>query len=236
MTLPPPARLVTWALTVGLTPLIPVPLVDDWVKSLLLRRMLKGVAGEEQVSLDDATLDALLEEPPGCFAGGMLKGCLLFPFRRMLRKILIFLEWKRSIDLIARTWVFGTLFQTALRQGWRPEPGHPTPDRLREAAEEAMAEVGTSPVEHAVEAVVRGAKTTMQGAADLVRQAVENLDARPNPDEVERAMRQLEAGEARRLEPVRERLQDSLAAVPEDYMRRLLEAFNRRLEGPGGPR
>lgn len=221
------STLLSHSLMVGLTPLIPIPFVDDMVRSLLLRRMLQALARDRGTGMDDEVLDELgKDETGGCFLGGCAGGCLLMPFRRILRKILFVLEWKRATDLIARAYVYGMLVDDLLAGGWRPGVDGPTAVRVRLAAETAMATVGTSPVVHAVGAVVDGARETLKGAAGLLQRA---LGSRKAPKEVEKAVDSVEREEEERLGPVAERLAQALTQVPDRYFERLRAEFAREL-------
>jgi hypothetical protein len=71
------------ALLVGLTPLIPIPFLDDWVKNIFLRRMVRQVAAAREVTLGNAEVEALLQED---FWGGCVQGCL-YSLLYLLREI-----------------------------------------------------------------------------------------------------------------------------------------------------
>lgn len=221
------STLLSHSLMVGLTPLIPIPFVDDMVRSLLLRRMLEGLGRDRGIRMTGEVLDELgKEEPGGCFLGGCAGGCLLMPFRRILRKFLFVLEWKRATDLIARSYVYGMLVDELLAGGWHPGVEGPTAVRVRLAAETAMATVGTSPVAHAVGAVVDGAQETLKGAAALLQRALGSRKARR---EVEKAVDAVEREEEERLGPVADRLAQALTQVPDRYFVRLRAEFAREL-------
>lgn len=219
--------LLSHSLMVGLTPLIPIPFVDDAARGFLARRMLQELARERGAEFDEETLDELCrEEAGGCALAGCAGGCLLMPFRRLLRKVLFMLEWKRATDLIGRAYVYGMLVDDLLAGGWRPGTEGPTPVRVRLAAETAMLTVGTSPVTHAVGAVVDGTHDTLKGAAALLQQAV---GGRKGRQDVERAVEGVEREEEERLAPVAQRLGEALTAVPDRYFERLRQAFRTEL-------
>ena len=54
---------------VGLTPLIPVPFVDDLVRGHLMRRMVRALAAERGRALSNEEVQALTEDRGGCLAG-----------------------------------------------------------------------------------------------------------------------------------------------------------------------
>src|ERR1041384_4225945 len=79
--------LVTHAVLTGLTPLIPVPLVDDLVKSYFRKRLVRSLAASAGRVLSEEELDALASEG----GGGCLRGCvataLVYPLKAVFRKI-----------------------------------------------------------------------------------------------------------------------------------------------------
>src|SRR5438045_2824658 len=107
--------LVAHAVLVGLTPLIPVPVVDDLAKNYFRRRLVRGLAAASGRALSDAEFAALLKERER----GCLRGCLtavvVYPLKATFRKVFYFLEWKRAVDLASRTYHFGYLVGYALR-------------------------------------------------------------------------------------------------------------------------
>ena len=118
MSLPDPASaaLLRDAVLVGLTPLIPLPFVDDLARVALRRRLVRGVAAEEGVDLAPAMVEALAGEPAGGCLGTLPK-LVLYPINKIFRKIFFFLEVKRAVDLVSTSWHYGWLLQVALRTG-----------------------------------------------------------------------------------------------------------------------
>src|SRR3954464_3929445 len=82
--------LVTHAVLTGLTPLIPVPLVDDLVKNYFRKRLVRSLAASAGRALSDEELDALASER----GGGCLRGCVgtvvVYPLKAIFRKIFYF--------------------------------------------------------------------------------------------------------------------------------------------------
>src|SRR5215213_690445 len=64
--------LVTHAVLTGLTPLIPVPLVDDLVKSYFRKRLVRSLAATAGRALSEEELNALASEG----GGGCVSGCV----------------------------------------------------------------------------------------------------------------------------------------------------------------
>jgi uncharacterized protein (DUF697 family) len=67
----PPAEtvLLTHAVLVALTPLIPLPFMDDWVRGHLERRLVKTLAREHGRDLSDEDARALMDEEGSIAAG-----------------------------------------------------------------------------------------------------------------------------------------------------------------------
>src|SRR5947208_15949086 len=98
--------LVTHAVLAGLTPLIPVPVVDDLAKNYFRKRMVRRLAAANGRGLGVEELTALTREREG----GCLRRCLVpaivYPLKAVFRKVFYFLEWKRAVALSSRTYHF----------------------------------------------------------------------------------------------------------------------------------
>lgn len=224
--------LVTHAVLTGLTPLIPVPLVDDLVKNYFRKRLVRSLAASAGRALGEEELDALASES----GGGCLSGCattvLVYPLKAVFRKVFYFLEWKRAVDLTSRTYHFGYLVGHALRR--RDE----APSLLdahgaravSEAIEAVCREAPIKPIESAVGGTFRKSKNVLRGAAALLSRSLRRQP--PQPERVAEAIESVEPEEARELQPVVTRLQRSIASVPEDHFRSLRDNLEARLARP----
>ena len=223
--------LVTHAVLVGLTPLIPVPLLDDVVKSYFRKRMVRSIASAAGRSLDEKELDALASEAErGCLTG-CLFAVLVYPVKAIFRKVFYFLEIKRAVDLTSRTYHFGYLVAYALQP--RAE-GASALDQygakaVNEAAQAACLEAPIKPVEAAIGGTFRKSRNVLRGAAALLGGSLRRVTGRARPDRVAEAIEEVEPEEQRELEPVVTRLQRSIAAVPEEHFRDLRARFDARL-------
>jgi hypothetical protein len=230
--------LVTHAVLTGLTPLIPVPLVDDLVKNYFRKRLVRNLAAGAGRVLTDEELNTLASEGEG----GCLRGCattvLVYPLKAVFRKVFYFLEWKRAVDLTSRTYHFGYLVGHALRR----REGAPSlldahGARAVNAAIEAVCrEAPIKPLESAVGGTFRKSKGGLRAAAALLSRSLRRQQ--PQPERVAEAIESVEPEEARELQPVVTRLQRSLASVPEDHFRALRDQLEARLgqtsRGPQG--
>ena len=226
--------LITHAVLTGLTPLIPVPLVDDLVKNYFRKRLVRRLAAASGRALSDEELDALASEREG----GCLRGCvvtvLIYPLKAVFRKIFYFLEWKRAADLTSRTYHFGYLVGHALRQ----RSGAPSlldahgARAVSEAIEAVCREAPIKPIEAAVGGTFRKSKGVLRGAAALLAGSLRRAPAAPQPEQVAEAVERVEPEEERELRPVVTRLQRSISSVPDEHFRALRERLDARLGLP----
>src|SRR5215216_4644709 len=78
--------LLTHAVLTGLTPLIPVPLVDDLVKSYFRKRLVRSLAAGAGRALSEDELDALASEGEGGCISGCATTVLVYPLKAVFRK------------------------------------------------------------------------------------------------------------------------------------------------------
>jgi hypothetical protein len=223
--------LVTHAVLVGLTPLIPVPLLDDLVKNYFRRRMVRSLAAAAGRTLDEKELDALASEAErGCLSGCLFT-VLIYPVKAIFRKVFYFLEIKRAVDLASRTYHFGYVISHALR----PREGGASPldlygaKAVNEAAQAACRDAPIKPVEAAIGGTFRQSRTALRGAAALLAGSLRRVSGRARPERVAEAIEAIEPEEERELEPVVTRIQRALASVPEEHFRSLRARFDARL-------
>lgn len=106
------------SLLIGLTPLIPIPFVDDWVKSGFQRRMVRQITGAYGISLTTDEVETLLQEDfwDSCIGGCVMTAISLL--RRIFRKILFIFEIRRGFNLFSQTYYTGFLLEAALMDGY----------------------------------------------------------------------------------------------------------------------
>ncbi|MEK6411003.1 MAG: hypothetical protein AABN34_29120 [Acidobacteriota bacterium] len=207
--------IITHAVLTGLTPLIPVPIVDDLVKSYFQRRLVRELTRVYAITLTEQEMKTLADDPgSGCLAG-CLGGALLLPFKLIFRKLFFFLEWKRAADTVSRTFHQGYLLDCALNEGWFR--GQRNAFELRAAIDAVCREVGTGPVERAVSLTLSQSKATLKSAANLLNRSLKNVSRKPDAERVASAAEAVEAEEEREIEGVINKLQKSIQSVPEDY-------------------
>ena len=226
--------IITHSVLTGLTPLIPVPVLDDLAKNYFRRRMVRALAASHGRDISAAEVEALTAER----GGGCLSGCLVqavvYPLKKIFRKIFFFLEWKRAVDLTSQTYHHGYLFDYAMQKG----AGGPAVLDLRgvgdvrAAIEAACRESSIKPVEGAVRASFRQSRNVLRAAAGLLGQSLRRVRGSANREEVARAIEEVEPAEEREIEGVVTRLQKSITAVPDDHFRHLRGRFRAHLGLP----
>ncbi|MEW6208990.1 MAG: hypothetical protein AB1631_11530 [Acidobacteriota bacterium] len=220
-------RIITFSVMAGLTPLIPIPLVDDLAGTHFKRRMTRELAASYEQTLTEADVKVLSDDA----GSGCLRGCLieilLYPLKWIFRKIFIFLEWKRAIDIATRAYYQGYLIDYALDQRWIAPAGAKTAAQARAAIDRVLAEVNTSLIERAVKETFSQSKSVLKGAARMLQTTLRRLTRSASEEQVEQAIEPVEQEEEREVEGVVARLQGSIGKIPADHfdrLRRMLEA------------
>jgi hypothetical protein len=110
--------ILTHSVLIGLTPLIPIPFVDDWIKASFQRRMFRQLAAARGFQLTPEEINALSQED---FWDSCTQGCLHLFFRllrELASKIFFWIEWRRAVNLVSITYYTGFLFDAALLDGY----------------------------------------------------------------------------------------------------------------------
>lgn len=223
--------LVKYAVLVGLTPLIPLPLLDDLAQHYFERRMLEKLVIVHALALSPAQIDELAAPPP--MAEGWIKGCLLnlllYPIKKIFRKIFFFLEIKRTIDLVAQTYAKGHLIDGVLSRKLCAPLGPHAPGAIRAASERALARVGVSPIELAIRNVFSGSKALILRVVEALIAALRRLSGRPSREQLAEAVRSVEEQGNPDLQGLDDQVQQSLQAVPVTHFERLDAAMTEEL-------
>jgi len=112
-------RVVHWGILAGLTPLIPLPLLDMWLSTRMRRQMYRAVARERGVEVDRDTLVRLTRRRGGLLSR-LLGGVVGWIIRKIFRTILYFFTVKDVFDESADAMLRATMFERALERGWLP--------------------------------------------------------------------------------------------------------------------
>lgn len=170
--------IITHAVLVGLTPLIPIPGIDDLVKSFFNQNLIRALASSSNLSLGKDEVAALAEEQ----GSGCLKGCLIgvaeYYLKRLVRKMSVVLEWRRSIELVTHTYYFGHLLDYAFRQGWYVPGDMKQAVRLRFAIEQAYRGTNTEVVRRAVQSSFDRSRKLVSNAVHQVTDSLQEITFR----------------------------------------------------------
>lgn len=221
--------LITHAVLVGLTQLIPIPVLDNLAKSYFRKRLVRGLAAAEGRALSDAELDALVAERRNL--NGFLLSALLYPLKVAFRTLFYFLTLKRAAALSSRTYHFGYLVGYAMRS--RTDGGslldlHGARD-VNDAIEYLCRKFPIKPLESAFDSSFRQSKRALRAGAVFLAGSLRRLTGLALPEQVAEAIAQIESNEEREIEPVVTCLQRSIASIPEEYFQTLCAQLDTRL-------
>ena len=111
-------------LLVGLSPLIPIPVVDDLVTAALCRWRVKYLAAQYGLTLTKEEIKTLADlQQTGCL-GGAIQRTLGYAVRAFLQNMLFWLEAGRVANLLAQSYYDGVLLDYAFAEGLY-RPGNP---------------------------------------------------------------------------------------------------------------
>lgn len=225
--------LFKYAVLVGSSPMIPIPFLDDAVKSYSERAMLTKICERHGFLLSPSEAKAFAEPSNRGCCLGCLYGALLYPLKKLLRKVFLFLEVKRATDLASRTFVMGYLFDHCLgKEWWEPDGTTESCSKLAAQMRQVCDGVGTSPINKVFSSDLDNTKKVLNHAADHLSSLL--TGARPDDEAaINQALDEVELEEAEEVEGLVKRLSDTLMrVVPAEYFERLGTEFRRLLDEP----
>ena len=101
----------------GLCPLIPIPFVDELIVERIHRSMNASLCEQHDIKLL-ALSSKLLAESESDLLNGALKGLLMWPLKKLLRKMLFVLAIKNCVDVATEVFHEGWLLARALEEGY----------------------------------------------------------------------------------------------------------------------
>jgi hypothetical protein len=166
-----------FAATVALCSLIPLPFVDRLVANFVRRKMATALASRHGHTLEGDAAAVLMDAP-----GGGCLGCVwsivLWPFKKLLKYVLFFLEAKEIGDDLSDAYHRALLLDDAFRSGWLPGDAA----SVRRAMDGALARVETRPIERAVRGPFKAADPDWAGRiAAMVHRDRERADPDVSP-------------------------------------------------------
>jgi hypothetical protein len=220
--------IATHVVLIGLTPFVPVPFVDDYLKDRVTRRLVRLLALSHAVELSAADVPVLADGRRR-WTRSVARYALL-PVKKLFKKTFLVLGIKGSLDLASVAWHRAFLLDHAFASGWCPPSGERTAEEVRAAIDAVCEEISMKPIEPALEAAFTGSR-------DALRRGIGALERRfragavASEGELEGELGEAELGAEPELEGVAARMRKRLAEVPEAHFERLRAALARRLEG-----
>jgi hypothetical protein len=221
--------IVTYAVLVGLTPLIPIPIVDDMIKVYFQRSLIRRLAKTHDVELSKEDVIALTSDKGGC-----LPSCLgtlfIYPIKKLSRKILYFLEIKRMVDLTSLTFHQGYLINYVLEHRLMKPVGDQSATNVRLAIDETCSKSHLKPVEKIIYAVYKQSTHILLAGSKIIEKAFKGLTKIPSEEQVEELAREIEPIEKDEIAGVAARIQKGIGNVSEEHFVKLKERFNAQIE------
>lgn len=167
--------IITHAVLIGLTPLIPVPVLDDPVKSFFYRRLVQSLATSHKLTLSANEMNILAEDR----SQGLIKGCLIgtleYIVKRLIRILTVVLEWRRAIDIVTRTYYVSYLMDYAFQQGWYVPGDLQRADRFRSAIETAHNNANTDLVKRIVKSSFSESRKSIMKVVQQVSHSLQDI-------------------------------------------------------------
>ena len=215
--------IVSHSVLAGLTPLIPIPFIDDLARTYFVRRLVRKLAAANGWHAREEEIRVLADEQDR----GCLRGCaiatLLLPFKLIFRKVFFFLEWKRAVDTASRVYYMGYLIDCSLMEGWCSVEGRGGVSEVRAAIDAVLDRVNTNLIERAIRGVFSQSKSGLRSAAGMLARGLRRTPRTASPEQVGKAVEAVERLEAKEIEGIIERVQRAIGNIPLEHFRRLRE-------------
>lgn len=208
----------SYAVLSGLALLLPVPFIDDAVRTRVQRHMVRALGDRRGIVLSDDTVNALADDPPGPpLYKRALVAVAMAPVKRVFKKTFVLLGGKEVVDTVSSTYHLGYLVDLALAERWHEQHDAAA---IRAAMQSACAEVGTKPIEKAVRATYQGSRSAL---ARLFRRRRGAEAAEPSAPL---------GPESPEVVGLAERLRAGVLAVPQEHFAQIRDATSRALSAP----
>jgi hypothetical protein len=222
--------LLTSVVLIGASALIPLPFIDDIAKNFFEKRLVRTIVEREGLEIHREEAATLTQEPKsGCCALGCLSSAILYPIKKILRKVFFFLEIKRAIDQSTQALAQAWLFRLTLRRDlWRPSGDVMQADQLRQAIRAACHSQGVKPLETALRHGFEGAKGVF---TDFASRFTSKFSGRTDADEkeMEKAVETIESEKKEELSGLNARLTSSVNEISGPYLERFAKTFEEQL-------
>ena len=214
-------EILVHAVLAGLTPLIPLPFVDDWARTGIQTRMVRKIARAHEKQLYESDTKILGKETgrDENLLIGTAKKLAFFPIRRIFRTALFVLILKDIVEVASRTYHVGYLLDYVIGKDLHSTSSS---EKLRIAIDDICRQADTSPVRRAFATVFEESKDLLGGALKEMRgwmgNAPKQEDGGPNEEE-----------QPREVEALADRLQRAINVLPPAHFIALREALDNAL-------
>jgi len=198
------ATVAGYSALAGLSPLIPIPFVDDFIMVRIHRRLCRELFAGHDMYLSDAGAKTLTDSPSNLI-GGAFRKLFLWPIKKLIGKVLFFLAIKRCADVAAAVFHEGWLLARALEQEYIPHEllrrgDLATLKHLRVAIIASRESVDPSPTQAAMKSAFGVSREVFFATLSSVKGA---LKRKTNEDD------RLEAAE-KEVAPIAQRIQNEI--------------------------
>ncbi len=208
-------RLVADSELTGLCPLIPVPLLDDFARDLLRKRLVGHLATASGTAMADGEAKILACGYQPVSTSGCARGCLRLAlvrsvvflitviFRKITRKILFFLTIKDAVETFDKNFHEGYLLRHALSLGVLRQPAlagaapaqvDPRLLEVRGAVEAVIRQTDTRPVTNLARSVFAGSRRLVKRTAKAMARVLRRRQGAGEDEIRERLEQEGEAG------------------------------------------
>lgn len=167
--------IITHAVLIGLTPLIPIPVLDDLVKSFFYSRLIQSLAFRYKLTLSTSEINILAEDRGQGLVRGCLIGTLEYIVKRLIRKLTIVLEWRRAIDIVTHAYYVGYLMDYAFQQGWYVPSDVQHAVQFRSAIEAARMNANTDLVRRIVQSSFNQSRSVILHVVQQVSRSLQDI-------------------------------------------------------------
>jgi hypothetical protein len=221
--------LIGHSVLAGLTPLVPVPILDDRLRAYFERRLAREIAALHGLTLGEDALRVVGEGPGQDFWAEMRRGALLLPVRLVLRKVFLILNVKRASDAASTTYHRGYLLDVALAA--REHPPHRRAEDLRAAIDATLVDTPHSPLGTAVRLSFEGSKALLRQALSAFVSVLKRLGGSPDEVDLAEAVGQSEDRDV--FAALIGRVREAVESVPASHFQALEERLLARLRSGG---
>lgn len=169
---PSMSRVAFHSVAAGLTPLIPVPFLDDYALKQVRENMVRALLKERGLPAPDKAVGVLAgSHVQGSIGGhllGFLKGLVLLPVKKLFRKVFFVLWVKDCVDMASVSLHHGYLLSHAMDRGDLDAPGLVEGQaalRIHDAITAACKEMDTRPINQILRRLFASSRLLMAEAA-----------------------------------------------------------------------